>query len=89
MNALGRSLSEPKCPLLYGIPYLGGNGGVCLSAQPGLQSEFQESQGYTEKPCFEKSKKKKKSQMNHQDEIDNSGMSQALKMDLNDIHGEF
>jgi hypothetical protein len=28
--------------------------------QPGLQSEFQDSQGYTEKPCIEKPKKKKK-----------------------------
>jgi hypothetical protein len=23
-------------------------------SQPGLQSEFQDSQGYTEKPCLEK-----------------------------------
>ena len=29
--------------------------------QPGLQSEFQESQGYTEKTCLEKPKKKKRS----------------------------
>jgi hypothetical protein len=28
--------------------------------QPGLQSEFQDSQDYTEKPCLEKPKKKKK-----------------------------
>jgi hypothetical protein len=28
--------------------------------QPGPQSEFQDSQGYTEKPCLEKPKKKKK-----------------------------
>jgi hypothetical protein len=27
--------------------------------QPGLQSEFQDSQGYTEKPCLKKEKKKK------------------------------
>jgi hypothetical protein len=32
-------------------------GGV--RGQPGLQSEFQDSQGYTEKPCFEKPKKKR------------------------------
>jgi hypothetical protein len=25
--------------------------------QPGLQSEFQDSQGYIEKPCFEKTNK--------------------------------
>jgi hypothetical protein len=28
--------------------------------QPGLQSEFQDSQGYTEKPCLEKQTKKQK-----------------------------
>jgi hypothetical protein len=28
--------------------------------QPGLQSEFQDSQGYTEKPCLEKKKNPKK-----------------------------
>jgi hypothetical protein len=28
--------------------------------QPGLHSEFQDSQGYTEKPCLKKKKKKKK-----------------------------
>ena len=27
--------------------------------QPGLQHEFQDSQGYTEKPCQEKTKSKK------------------------------
>jgi hypothetical protein len=27
-----------------------------LSSRPGLQSEFQDSQGYTEKPCLEKPK---------------------------------
>ena len=34
-----------------------------VGGQPGLQSEFQDSQGYTEKPCLEiknKPKKKKK-----------------------------
>jgi hypothetical protein len=30
------------------------------SGKPGLQSEFQDSQGYTEKPCLEKNQKKKK-----------------------------
>jgi hypothetical protein len=28
--------------------------------QPGLQSELQDSQGYTEKPCLEKTKKQNK-----------------------------
>jgi hypothetical protein len=30
------------------------------SRQPGLQSEFQDSQGYTEKPCLRKPKQKQK-----------------------------
>jgi hypothetical protein len=30
-----------------------------VRGQPGLQSEFQDSQGYTEKPCLEKQKKQK------------------------------
>jgi hypothetical protein len=37
--------------------------------QPGLQSEFQDSQGYTEKPCLEKQtnkQKKKKTQKTNQ-----------------------
>ena len=32
----------------------------CVRGQLGLQSEFQDSQGYAEKPCLEKPKKKKK-----------------------------
>jgi hypothetical protein len=35
-------------------------GGLLSPGQPGLQSEFQDSQGYTEKPCLEKPQKKKK-----------------------------
>jgi hypothetical protein len=31
-----------------------------VRGQPGLQSEFQDSQGYTEKPCLEKTKTKTK-----------------------------
>ena len=31
-----------------------------VQGQPGLQSEFQNSQGYTEKPCLEKPKKQNK-----------------------------
>jgi hypothetical protein len=31
-----------------------------VRGQPGLQSEFQDSQGYTEKPCLEKKKQKTK-----------------------------
>jgi hypothetical protein len=40
------------------IPALGRQRQVDLwvGGQPGLQSEFQDSQGYTEKPCLEKPK---------------------------------
>jgi hypothetical protein len=34
--------------------------GVRVRGQPGLQSEFQDSQGYTDKLCLEKPKKKTK-----------------------------
>jgi hypothetical protein len=34
-----------------------------VRGQPGLQSELQDSQGYTEKPCLEKPKKKKKKRL--------------------------
>ena len=33
--------------------------GGFLSLQPGLQSEFQDRQGYTEKPCLKKNNNKK------------------------------
>jgi hypothetical protein len=33
-----------------------------VQGQPGLQSEFQDSQGYTEKPCLKKQKKTKTKQ---------------------------
>jgi hypothetical protein len=34
----------------------------CVRGQPGLQSEFQDSQGYTGKPCLEKTTTTKKKQ---------------------------
>jgi hypothetical protein len=37
-------------------------GGFLSSGQPGLQGEFQDSQGYIEKPCLKNKKKKKKNQ---------------------------
>jgi hypothetical protein len=33
-------------------------GDFWVLGQPGLQSEFQDNQGYTEKPCLEKKKQK-------------------------------
>jgi hypothetical protein len=34
----------------------------CVRGQPGLQSEFQDSQGYTEKPCLKKQTNKQTNQ---------------------------
>jgi hypothetical protein len=52
---------------------LGGRGRQIseFEAQPGLQSEFQDSQGYPEKPCLKKTnkqkeEKKKKERKKHQ-----------------------
>ena len=44
------------------IPALGRQrqGNFWVRGQPGLQSEFQDSQGYTEKPCLKKTKTKTK-----------------------------
>jgi hypothetical protein len=62
-------LSSDKRKILAGqwwctslIPALGKQRQVdfCVLGQPGLQSEFQDNQGYTEKPCLEKPGKKKK-----------------------------
>jgi hypothetical protein len=36
-----------------------------VRGQPGLQSEFQDSQGYTEKPCLEKTKQKQQNKNNN------------------------
>jgi uncharacterized protein YraI len=43
------------------IPVLGRQRQVdfCIQGQPGLQSEFQDSKGYTEKPRLEKTKQNK------------------------------
>ena len=30
------------------------DGSVSVPSQPGVQSKFQDSQGYTDKPCFKK-----------------------------------
>jgi hypothetical protein len=37
-------------------------GFLSFQGQPGLQSEFQDSQGYTEKPCLGKPKNKQNKQ---------------------------
>jgi hypothetical protein len=54
------------------IPALGrqrqGDSGV--RGQPGLQSEFQDSQGYTQKPCLEKQNKTNKQTKKQQQKKD-------------------
>jgi hypothetical protein len=37
---------------------------LCVPVQPGLQSEFQNSQGCTEKPCLEKPREEKNKKKN-------------------------
>jgi hypothetical protein len=46
------------------IPALGRQRQVnfCVRGQPGLQSEFQDNQGYTEKPCLEKQQQQQQQQ---------------------------
>jgi hypothetical protein len=46
------------------IPALGRQANFWVQGQPGLQSEFQDSQGYTEKPCFEKQQQQQHQQQN-------------------------
>jgi hypothetical protein len=48
------------------IPALGRQrqANLWVRSQPGLQSEFQDSQGYIEKLCLKKPKKKKKQKKN-------------------------
>jgi hypothetical protein len=36
-----------------------------VRGQPDLQSEFQDSQGYTEKPCLEKKQQQQKKKIQH------------------------
>jgi hypothetical protein len=40
--------------------------GGSLSSRPAWSTEFQDSQGYTEKPCLEKQKQTKKKSVNEQ-----------------------
>jgi hypothetical protein len=43
-----------------------------VRGQPGLQSEFQDSQGYTEKPCLEKNKNKKQNKQTNRTNLSHS-----------------
>jgi hypothetical protein len=56
---------EEKCLAWWHMPLIPALGrqrqaDFWVRGQPGLQSEFQDSQGYTEKPCLEKNKTKQK-----------------------------
>jgi hypothetical protein len=49
-------------------PLIPARAGRSLSSRPAQSTEFQDSQGYTEKPCLEKPKKeKRKKNDTHQD----------------------
>jgi hypothetical protein len=49
--------------------------GFWVRGQPGLQSEFQDSQGYTEKPCLKKqNKKQNKTKQTKQKAISQKGL---------------
>jgi hypothetical protein len=55
-----------------------------VQGQPGLQSEFQDSQGYTKKPCLKKPKRTKQKQTNKKEHL-------FLKRNLvqfPDLHGD-
>jgi hypothetical protein len=60
------------------VPALGRQRQVdfCVRGQPGLQSEFQDSQDYTEKPCLKKKKKKKKPKKKKKKKPDNLVLGQ-------------
>jgi hypothetical protein len=52
------------CGLYFYKEFLQRHEDFWVRGQPGGQSKFQDSQGYTEKPCLEKPKKKKKKKKN-------------------------
>jgi hypothetical protein len=62
--------------------------GGFLSFQPGLQSEFQNSQVYTEKPCLEKQKQKqtKNKQTNKTKQKQNKKIKQFQRQSQLHIH---
>jgi hypothetical protein len=51
----GNSNGKVQCPVVHTF---NPSTWEAEAGQPGLQSEFQDSQGYTEKPCLEKNKTK-------------------------------
>jgi hypothetical protein len=58
-----------------------------VQGQPGLQSEFQDSQGYTEKLCLEKPKPKPKpNQTNKQKTTQPTTQTNKIRYDFNVIN---
>jgi hypothetical protein len=54
-----------------------------FQGQPGLQSEFQDSQDYTEKPCLEKTKNKKKQKKKQKQKQKNKKQKKKTKKQKN------
>jgi hypothetical protein len=65
--------------------------GRFLSSRPaGLQSEFQDSQGYTEKPCLKKPKNEKTKNKQNNNKNNNKNKSSKIKLfqdKRQNIHG--
>ena len=53
-----------------------------FNRQPGLQSEFQDSQGSTEKPCLKKKRKERKNVMNVSHVITITGILKDAKQPI-------
>ena len=53
-----------------------------IRGQPGLQSEFQDSQGSTEKPCLKKKRKERKDVMNVSHVITITGILKDAKQPI-------
>ena len=63
-----------------------------VQGQPGLQSEFQDSQGYTEKPCLKKKQNKTKQNKTKEAEAEAGGSlwvggQSGLQSEFQDSHG--
>jgi hypothetical protein len=64
------------------IPALGGQRQVdfWVRSQPGLQSEFQDSQSYTEKPCLKKTKTNQNKQTNKKTKPNQPNKQKRVKL---------
>ena len=64
------------------IPALGRQKQAGVWGQPGLQSEFQDSQGYTEKPCLKKPKRRQPLEQNANSNNKNNRKQQLLFLNI-------